>query len=86
MNIYVGNLNSSAGENELWELFSSFGNIKRLEIIIDKNTNHSMGFAFVEMDYDLEGQQAISHLNKMNFMGQYLEVREVREQAEKGKE
>jgi RNA recognition motif-containing protein len=82
MNIYVGNIPLNASVAEVKNLFESFGTIVSLQIIMDRGTGQSKGFAFVEMIEDEAGEQAIVKLNNMNFMGHYLEVQQVRERPE----
>jgi hypothetical protein len=48
-NIYVGNLSFKATEDDLREAFSEFGTVSKVNIIIDRETNRSRGFGFVEM-------------------------------------
>lgn len=77
MTLYVGNLNYRAGEQELSELFSAYGEVKSVSLISDKFTGRSKGFAFVEMD-DAAGNEAISQLHDTEFMDRSLVVNEAR--------
>ena len=63
MNIYVGNLNYEVTEEDLRELFASFGEIASVNIIKDKYSGKSKGFGFVEMGDDQAGEAAIEGLN-----------------------
>ena len=58
MNIYVGNLSYETTENDLRDAFGEFGAVSKVNIIMDKMTGKSKGFAFVEMENDTEGQKA----------------------------
>lgn len=78
MNIYVGNLAHKATEDEVRELFSAFGDISSVKIILDRETRQPRGFAFVEMENDTEGNQAIDALNGTEFMGRPLKINEAR--------
>ncbi len=49
MNIYVGNLSYSLTEDDLRALFAEFGDVSSAKLIIDRETNRSKGFGFVEM-------------------------------------
>lgn len=78
MNIYVGNLSSSTGEDKLRELFAQYGEVSSVKIIMDKFTGNPRGFAFVEMGSDDEGRQAISGLDGQEVDGKQLKVNEAR--------
>jgi len=77
MTIYVGNLNYKAGEQDLHELFSAYGEVESVSLISDKFTGRSKGFAFVEMD-DNAGNDAIQQLHDTEFMERTLVVNEAR--------
>jgi RNA recognition motif-containing protein len=74
MNIYVGNLNYAATNEDLENLFSEYGAVDSAKVIIDRETRRSKGFGFVEMANDDEGKQAIESLNGTDFMGRPLKV------------
>lgn len=78
MNIYVGNLSYSLGESDLEEAFAEFGTVSSVKIILDRDTGRSKGFAFVEMDNDDEGQNAIDALNDQEMDGRRLKVNQAR--------
>ncbi|MCH5716938.1 RNA recognition motif domain-containing protein [Niabella hibiscisoli] len=63
MNIYVGNLSWNLKDQDLQNLFSSHGEVTSAKIVLDKFTNRSKGFGFVEMANDDEAQAAITALN-----------------------
>jgi len=64
MNIYVGNLNWSLTSDDLYNLFTPYGEVVSAKIITDKfNNNRSKGFGFVEMSDDEAARQAISNLH-----------------------
>jgi RNA recognition motif-containing protein len=73
--IYVGNLPVSAAYNDLMDAFSAYGTVHQLEIITDRSTGRSKGFAFVEMSAT-EGRAAIAALNGADYDGRHLEVHE----------
>ncbi len=50
--LYVGNLTYNVNESDLEGLFSQFGTVQSAQIIVDRDTNRSKGFGFVEMDTD----------------------------------
>lgn len=78
MNIYVANISFKASEGEFRELFEQHGEVSSAKIVIDKLTNRSRGFGFVEMPDDTAARQAISELNGYNFQGKDLVVNEAR--------
>ena len=78
MNIYVANIPFKATEAELKGLFEEFGEVSSTKIILDKFTQRSRGFGFIEMSDDAAGRQAISSLNGADFMGKNLVVNEAR--------
>ena len=78
MNIYVANIPFKASEDELKELFEQHGEVSSVKIIMDKETNRSRGFGFVEMADSAAAKQAINELNGFNFLGKDLVVNEAR--------
>jgi RNA recognition motif-containing protein len=66
--LYVGNLNYRATENDLGNLFSEFGNVESVKLVMDKMTGRARGFAFVEMPNEDEANRAIESLNNKEFM------------------
>ncbi len=84
MNIYVGNLPSQAGEDDLRPMFEPFGKIMSVNIIKDKFSHESKGFGFVEMSKKSEGEAAITALNGKDFMGQTITVNEARPKSDSG--
>jgi RNA recognition motif-containing protein len=78
MNIYVANIPFKATEDELKGLFEEYGEVSSTKIILDKFTQRSRGFGFIEMSDDAAGRQAITSLNGADFMGKNLVVNEAR--------
>ena len=74
MNIYVGNLHYGVNEDELTEIFGKFGTVNSVKVITDKYSGQSKGFAFVEMEDDTEGNQAIGELNGIEISGRNIKV------------
>lgn len=83
MNVYVGNLPWSISEDELRKMFEEFGQVTSATIIIDRVTNKSRGFGFVEMTDDKEAQAAISGLNGKSVDERTLTVNEARPRTER---
>lgn len=79
MNIYVSNLSFHTSEADLKNLFSKFGTVASAKIIMDRETNRSRGFAFVEMPSEEEGNAALSGLNQKEIEGRPLSVSLARE-------
>ena len=71
--LYIGNLSYSATNDELRELFASYGNVKEARVI------QGRGFGFVEMGSDEEAKKAMEGLNGFYFKGRKLKVDEARE-------
>ncbi len=82
--IFVGNLPFSATDDQLRGLFSAHGEVSSVNIITDKFTNRSRGFAFVEMSDDAAAGAAIAALNQYQLDGRALTVNEARERSEGG--
>ena len=78
--LYVGNLSYGVNESDLESLFSQYGTVQSAQIIVDRDTNRSKGFGFVEMATDDEALKAISELNGREMQGRRLNVNEARPQ------
>jgi RNA recognition motif-containing protein len=76
--LYVGNLTYNVNESDLEALFSQFGSVQSAQIIVDRDTNRSKGFGFVEMGTDQEAQAAIQGLNGRDHDGRNLTVNEAK--------
>lgn len=81
--IYVGNLNYRSTENDLGTLFSEFGNVESVKIIMDKMTGRAKGFAFVEMSDEEAANRAIEALHNKEFMTRNLLVNKARPMEKK---
>jgi RNA recognition motif-containing protein len=77
--IYVGNMNYATTEDSLRELFSQFGGVDSVAVIVDRATGRAKGFAFVEMENDEAAQAAIQKLDGQEFEGRKLRVNEAQE-------
>ena len=78
MKIYVGNLAFRTTEDALRNAFESFGTVNSADIIIDRQTNHSKGFGFVEMPNDDEAKKAIEALDNTTLDERTIKVNEAR--------
>lgn len=74
MHIYIGNLHFNVSEEHLRNLFTPFGRVNSVNIIMDMESGQSKGFGFVEMDEAIDGTEAIKQLDNQNCMGQFLQV------------
>src|SRR3954464_4205095 len=81
--LYVGNLTYDTSEDNLVELFSEYGEVLSAQIIIDRDTNRSKGFGFVEMADGAD--EAATALNGQDYRGRNLTVNEARPREERGR-
>lgn len=81
--LYVGGLPYSTKDQDLEELFATYGTVASAKVITDKETNRSRGFGFVEFENDDEAQAAIKALNESDFGGRKLVVNEARPREDK---
>ncbi len=81
--LYVGNLSFNTTEGELLDYFKQAGNVVNCEIITDKFTHKSRGFAFVQMGSQEEADKAIADLNGKEFGGRVLTVNEAKPREER---
>lgn len=82
--LYIGNLPFSATEEQLQEFFTQAGcTPSAINLIRDRFTGQSRGFAFVEIANDEEADRAINSLNGQNFSGRNLVINEARPQTER---
>lgn len=72
--LYVGNLNFDATEDQVRELFSSFGDVQEVKIVMDRFSGRSRGFAFVRMATPDEAGKAKDSLNGQPFQGKALVI------------
>jgi cold-inducible RNA-binding protein len=76
--LYVGNLPFSISEQEVEELFRQIGVVESTNLVTDRDTGRSRGFAFVEMDSREAAEAAIAELNGREIDGRALTVNEAR--------
>ncbi|MCE9644999.1 MAG: RNA-binding protein [Chloroflexi bacterium] len=74
MRIYVGNLAKSTTQDEINSLFATAGKVTSTELIMDKGTGLSKGFAFVSMPDQAEAEKAISMFNAYSLADSALKV------------
>lgn len=83
MRIYVGNLSYNSAEEDVRQAFASHGEVTDVNVITDKFTGKSKGFAFVEMPNREQAEAAIDALNDSDFQGMTLRVSEARPRTER---
>ena len=84
-NIYVGNLSYRATEDEIRDAFAQFGEVQAVQIIKDRETGRSRGFAFVEMSDSQQALQAIDEMNSVEIAGRPVRVNEARQRHERSR-
>jgi cold-inducible RNA-binding protein len=83
-NIFVGNLDFGATDSSIRALFEPYGTVERVNVVTDRDTGRSRGFAFVEMSDSAQADQAINALNGANLDGRALNVNEARPKPQGG--
>jgi len=78
--LYVGNLPFTAKEDEIRNLFSTYGEVLSVAVITDRETGRPRGFGFVEMN-ESGARSAIEALDGKDFQGRNLRVNEAQERA-----
>ena len=82
-NLFIGNLSFQTTESDLTALFQPYGEIARVQVMTDRDTGRSRGFAFVEMTNDEDAAKAITELNGKEVDGRALNVNEARPKPER---
>jgi RNA recognition motif-containing protein len=78
MNIYVSNLGFSVQNEDLKKHFSQYGDVASVNVVMDKVTNRSRGFAFVEMKDTKAAEKAIRELNGITIDNRPIKVNEAK--------
>jgi cold-inducible RNA-binding protein len=84
MKLYVGNLSFQTSSDDLQQLFSQAGTVESVNVIEDRETGRSRGFAFVEMASTEEGNAAIQQFNGHEIGGRTLNVNEAKAREDRG--
>jgi cold-inducible RNA-binding protein len=82
--LYVGNLNFDANEEQVRELFGTYGAVEDVKIVMDRFSGRSRGFAFVRMDSSESANKAKEGLNGQPFQGKTLVIDYARTEQERG--
>ena len=81
--LFVGSLSWNVNDDQLKEFFSAAGTVVSANVIVDRETNRSKGFGFVEMSSEEEAQEAIKQLNNKELDGRAVTVNEARPREER---
>ena len=84
MNIYVANLSFDLQNADLKDYFTPYGEVASAKVIMDRITERSRGFGFVEMADDTAGRKAIAELNGSMIDGRSIKVSEAKPRSENG--
>ena len=78
MSIYVGNLAYEINQEDLNEVFTEYGTVKRVHVPTDRETGRKRGFAFIEMESEVDEDKAIQALDGAEWMDRTLKVNKAR--------
>ena len=81
--LFVGNLSFQTGENDLQDYFAQAGAVTSVNLMLDKMTGRSRGFAFVEFGSEAEAQKAIEQFHDQEFQGRKITVNVARPREER---
>ncbi|MBB2776577.1 UNVERIFIED_ORG: RNA recognition motif-containing protein [Comamonas terrigena] len=82
--LYVGNLSYSVRDRDLEQQFAEFGNVTSAKVMMERDTDRSKGFGFVEMSTEQEAQAAIQGLHEQSLNGRNMIVNVARPREETG--
>jgi len=82
--LYVGNLNYDMTSEDLEQVFAEHGTVESAEVIVDRHSNRSKGFGFVEMATEEEAKACIEALDGQDVAGRPLRVNEARPRENRG--
>ena len=82
-NLFVGGLAYKVTDDELNDFFATVGTVTSAKVIVDKYSNQSKGFGFVEMSTDEEAKKAIDELNGKELEGRPIAISEARPREER---
>ncbi len=81
--LFVGNLSYQTGENDLQDYFAQVGAVKSVNLMMDRVTGKSRGFAFIEFSTPEEAQKAIERFHNKDFQGRAISVNVARPREER---
>lgn len=79
--LYIGNLSYSVDSHQLSDLFGQVGTVDSANVITDRDSGRSKGFAFIEMSRDTDAMTAIEKFNGTDLDGRAMNVSEAKPQA-----
>ena len=82
--LYVGNLAWTVTDQDLQDAFSEAGKVESAQVIMDRATNRSRGFGFVEMASDDAADAAVKKLNGRDIKGRAIRVNEAQARSSSG--
>ncbi len=82
MRIFVGNLSFNISDNDLRDAFAAYGEVVSANVILERETQRSRGFGFVDMADD-DARKAISGLNESDLQGRALTVNQAKAREER---
>jgi cold-inducible RNA-binding protein len=82
--LYVGNLAWAVSDQDLRDLFADAGKVENCQVIVDRETNRSRGFGFVEMATDEAAEAAIKKFNGRDLKGRAIRVNEAQARSTGG--
>lgn len=81
MKIFIANVPHQLEEKELEDLLSTYGNVRSVKLLTDKETGKRKGFGFIEMENEEQGQNVIAHLNGKEIKGRKIALARAVEKA-----
>lgn len=81
--LFVGSLSWNTTDDQLKDFFATAGTVVSATVIVDRDTNRSKGFGFVEMSSDAEAKAAVEQLNNKELDGRTIVVNEARPREER---
>jgi RNA recognition motif-containing protein len=81
--LFVGNLSFQTGENDLQDYFAQAGAVTSVNLMLDKMTGRSRGFAFIEFANEADAQKAIAQFHDQDFQGRKITVNVARPREER---
>ena len=84
MSVYVGNLSYDVTREDIEEVFKEYGQVKRVSLPMDRETNRPRGFAFVDMSEEAEEDSVIEALDGAEWMGREMKVNKARPRENNG--
>ena len=82
MKVYFGNLSYSTSADDLTNMLTEVGGVVNVNLIMDRHTGRSKGFAFVEFESEKQGSSAIQQFDSRDFNGRAMTVSQAKERSE----